>query len=180
MSQMWCPHVGSRLSLSTIYARYYPAIYNQERVQNVCATPPNLGKVIITSHGLNLPRNPMWDGLSVIDEGMLSSILRSKKGREGRDRSPFSSPYNGIVSSPIATRRGVVEERRRAAADFNVDDSVEEHDGEEQRDEEHYPENDRSDGADEDGHDETTPLLPIFSAEYLGMPLTFIQGIYIE
>ena len=85
-----------------------------------------------------------------------------------RDRSPFSSPYTGLVSSPIAARRGSVEERRRPAGDFHdvspaprnrIDEDVIEEDDEEEEDGD----------LDEDGDGETSPLLPIFSAAHLGI-----------
>ena len=97
---------------------------------------------------------------------MLSSILRPKEGRVNRDRSPLSSPYAGLQSSPIATRRAVTAERRRAAADFDDDGLSGQGDGVDDEEEDLDGEDDE---ADEDGHDETTPLLPIFSAAHLGM-----------
>ena len=110
---------------------------------------------------------------------MLSSLLRPKKGRRNRDRSPFSSPYAGIQASPIAAQRSTQEERRRAAADFDGDDSLPDDDGldeeEEENDEIHVQDEDGDEG--EGDHGETTPLLPIFSAAQLGMlwqsPISF-------
>ena len=106
---------------------------------------------------------------------MLSSLSRITKGRPGRrsDRSPFSSPFSGLLdSSPLAARRGSREERRRPAADFDqdppsaqhmkIDEEPEEDEGEEEG---HAEEEDE--GIDED--DEGSPLLPIFSAAHLGI-----------
>lgn len=103
---------------------------------------------------------------------MLSSSRRSQ-GRLRRDRSPFSSPRTGLPASPIAARRSSLEERRRPARNFNQEASpapvmtigeedADEDDGIEDEDEE----------LDEDGDAETTPLLPIFSAAHLGIPLS--------
>ncbi|KAI9797136.1 MAG: hypothetical protein M1833_005651 [Piccolia ochrophora] len=91
---------------------------------------------------------------------MLASLLRPKKGRRP-DRSPFSSPFAGDASSPLFARRHSVEERRRPAARYNDGDSTDDEPDPEVHDvtfEEDEPE--------EDG-DETTPLLPIFSAAHL-------------
>lgn len=99
---------------------------------------------------------------------MLSSFKRGR-GRPRGERSPFSSPYTALLSSPVAARRGSLEERRRPAADFNADVSpardtkVDEHEDEEELEEE-----DEED-EDEDGEGDTTPLLPIFSAAHLGI-----------
>ena len=104
---------------------------------------------------------------------MLSSLSRLTKGRHGHrsDRSPFSSPYSGLLSSPVAARRGTLEERRRPAADFDqdgasaqntkIDEEPEQGEGEEEDDEE------EEEGIDED--DDESPLLPIFSAAHLGI-----------
>ena len=103
---------------------------------------------------------------------MLSSILRPKKGRAGRERSPFSSPYAGLQSSPIAARRSGADERRRAAAELNDDEASGERQGVGDEEEDDDDDDLTPDyGADEDGHDEATPLLPIFSAAHLGIPL---------
>ena len=109
---------------------------------------------------------------------MLSSLSRlAGKDRQQAERSPFSSPYSGLLSSPIAARRSSLEERRRPAADFDhalspapasrideededIDEDVEQ--GEEEEDGEEEESN-------EDGAGETSPLLPIFSAAHLGI-----------
>ena len=99
---------------------------------------------------------------------MLSSFKRGR-GRPRGDRSPFSSPYTALLSSPVAARRGSLEERRRPAANFNADESpapnikIDEHEDEEELEEE-----DEGD-EDEDGEGDMTPLLPIFSAAHLGI-----------
>ena len=68
----------------------------------------------------------------------------------------------------MAARRTSVEERRRVAADFDNEDSFEEDEDPEGDD----PGQDEADGEDdlndEDGHGETSPLLPIFEAALLG------------
>ncbi|KAL8782402.1 MAG: hypothetical protein Q9213_005405 [Squamulea squamosa] len=101
---------------------------------------------------------------------MLSSLSRlSGKDRPNGDRSPFSSPFSGRLSTPVAVRRNSVEERRRPAANFNrevspapaspideVDEDLDEDDN-----------NDEDLDQDEDGGGETSPLLPIFSAAHL-------------
>ena len=105
---------------------------------------------------------------------MLSSLSRITQGRGGRrnDRSPFSSPFSGLLSSPLAARRSSREERRRPAADFDQDASsaqhlkIDEEPEQEEGEEEADPE-EEDDGIDED--DEESPLLPIFSAAHLGI-----------
>ena len=102
--------------------------------------------------------------------GMFSSLTSLGKGQHRKERSPFSSPYTELLSSPVAARRNSLEERRRPAADFNHDVSPaltgkidEEHEEEEEGDGQ-----DPDDDLDEDGEEEMTPLLPIFSAAHLG------------
>ncbi|KAL9619978.1 MAG: hypothetical protein Q9160_005447 [Pyrenula sp. 1 TL-2023] len=111
---------------------------------------------------------------------MLASLLHPsrtfKKARQ-RDYSPFSSPFTS-ASSPVATRRGAANERRRPAADF--DDDISDDDGydddeseelEDEGPEEGFeaPEDDEDENEDddEDGLGDATPLLPIFSAAHL-------------
>ena len=107
---------------------------------------------------------------------MLSSLSRLTKGRQSHrsDRSPFSSPHSGLLSSPVATRRGAQEERRRPAADFDRDassaqrlkiDEEAESDGEENDDDDEDGDEDARVDEDEDA----SPLLPIFSAAHLGI-----------
>lgn len=126
---------------------------------------------------------------------MLSSLSRfGGKDRQHGDRSPFSSPYSVVNSTPIVARRSLLEERRRPAADFDRDltpapasrideededgEEVIEHDGKSEEEED-------NDNDDEDGAEETSPLLPIFSAAHLGelalfrflpYPLTMTSG----
>ncbi|KAL8693706.1 MAG: hypothetical protein Q9218_001507 [Villophora microphyllina] len=102
---------------------------------------------------------------------MLSSLSRlGAKNRQHGERSPFSSPFSGLLSTPVAARRSSLEERRRPAADFDHDLSpnptsrIEEED--EDEDEEEVNE-DEDEDLDEDGAGETSPLLPIFSAAHL-------------
>lgn len=108
---------------------------------------------------------------------MLSSLLHSRSFRRDRqrDHSPFSSPFTR-TSSPLATRRGEISERRRPAARYNDDLSG----GEEYEEEEEEVsdanilqenlEEDLEDleDVDSDGLGDATPLLPIFSAAHLG------------
>ncbi|KAL8841174.1 MAG: hypothetical protein Q9170_001028 [Blastenia crenularia] len=103
---------------------------------------------------------------------MLSSIARfGGRGRQQADRSPFSSPYSGANSTPIAARRTSLEERRRPAANFDHDLSpapasrIDEEDEDAEEQDEQDEEEDEDE--DEDGAGETSPLLPIFSAAHL-------------
>lgn len=104
---------------------------------------------------------------------MLSSLSRLRKGRHTHrsDRSPFSSPFSGLLSSPIAARRGSIEERRRPAADFDRDASSARHIkiDEEPEEEEADREDVEEEIEDVDEDDEDSPLLPIFSAAHLGI-----------
>ena len=99
---------------------------------------------------------------------MLSSLSRLAQGRHRHrgDRSPFSSPFSGLLSSPLAARRSSREERRRPAADFDQDASPAQH---MKIDEE--PEEDGEEEVEEElgEDDEESPLLPIFSAAHLGI-----------
>ncbi|KAL8731597.1 MAG: hypothetical protein Q9166_003285 [cf. Caloplaca sp. 2 TL-2023] len=101
---------------------------------------------------------------------MLSSLSRfTGKDRQHRERSPFSSPYSGNLSTPIAARRSSLEERRRPAADFNHELSpgpaspIDEEDEDVDENVDDVEEVDE----DEDGAGEISPLLPIFSAAHL-------------
>ena len=96
---------------------------------------------------------------------MISSLLRPKRSRVHRDRSPFSSPFTAAQISPEGARRSFPNERRRAAADYNSENEDED-DAIEEEDEEGGDGNEGED--DEDGLGEATPLLPIFSAAHLG------------
>ena len=107
---------------------------------------------------------------------MLSSLSRITKRRHGgrSDRSPFSSPFSGLLSSPIAARRGSLEERRRPAADFDQDASSDHHievdeepEPDEEADEDAEEQEEEDEGIGEDNED--SPLLPIFSAAHLGI-----------
>jgi hypothetical protein len=102
---------------------------------------------------------------------MLSGLLRSSPRTstlQTRERSPFSSPYEPSVS----TRRGQRYERRRVDEDRDsTETSAEEEDDEEENDNGDDADEsggDEDDGSsDEDGLGESTPLLPIFSAQHL-------------
>jgi hypothetical protein len=97
---------------------------------------------------------------------MLSSLLRSKKSRLIGDRSPFSSPYTGEPTPPLAGRHGFLNERRRAARDYE-ETEVSDNENAIEDDAEELEEED-GDDENEDGLAESTPLLPIFSAAHLG------------
>lgn len=107
---------------------------------------------------------------------MLSSLTRLGKGRHREDRSPFASPYTALLSSPVAARRSSLEECRRPAAEFNPDGSPRETGkiDEEREEEEGGDGEDPDDDLGEDGDEDMTPLLPIFSAAHLGSYL-FLQ-----
>ena len=101
---------------------------------------------------------------------MLRNSARLTKSQQGRDSSPFSSPNSNLHASPIAARRGSLEERRRPAANFNnaappgFADGIDDEDQEEEDQEE----DDQEEESDEDDAGEQSPLLPIFSAAQLG------------
>lgn len=98
---------------------------------------------------------------------------RLTKASQGRQRSPLSSPYSNLQVSPIAARRGSLEERRRPAANFDRatsaghTDRIEE-EGQDEDEEEEIEDEDNGDDLDEDAAGELSPLLPIFSAAHLG------------
>lgn len=101
---------------------------------------------------------------------MLHNSARLTKSQQGRDSSPFSSPNSNLHASPIAARRGSLEERRRPAANFNnaiPSGLADEVDGEDEE-EEDQEEDDQEEEIDEDDAGELSPLLPIFSAAQLG------------
>lgn len=99
----------------------------------------------------------------------ISSAKRAR-GRPRGERSPFSSPYTALLSTPIAARRGSLEERRRPAANFNTDPSPAPENKIDEEEDEDEPEQDEEDEElDEDGEGEASPLLPIFSAAHLGI-----------
>ena len=108
-----------------------------------------------------------------------SAKAKRARGRPRGERSPFSSPYTALLSSPIAARRGSLEERRRPAANFNVDASPASEIKIDEGEDEDEPEEDVEEGElDEDGEGETSPLLPIFSAAHLGI-LNHFPSIYL-
>lgn len=106
----------------------------------------------------------------VTKDGLLSTLTRLSKGRAHKEKSPFSSPYTGLLSSPVAARRGSQEERRRPAADFDQDvpPSLAGKIDDEQEEEARNNEEEQDEDTDEDGDEEMSPLLPIFSAAHLG------------
>ena len=105
---------------------------------------------------------------------MLPTFSRFSKIQQGGERSPFSSPNSNLHASPIAARRGSLEERRRPAAKFahgvspSPANSVDDQDQQEEDGEEDGEEEDQNDELDEDEAGELSPLLPIFSAAHLG------------
>lgn len=119
---------------------------------------------------------------------MYSSSTRRVRGRPRGERSPFSSPYTALLSTPIAARRGSLEERRRPAANFNADVSPTPEIKIDEEEDEGGPEPEEEDEElDEDGEGDASPLLPIFSAAHLGMsffhhinlsPLTFANTLF--
>ena len=101
---------------------------------------------------------------------MAITSAKRARGRQRGERSPFSSPYTALLSTPVAARRGSLEERRRPAANFNVDPSPAPEIKIDEEEDEDEPEEDVEEGElDEDGEGETSPLLPIFSAAHLGI-----------
>ena len=101
---------------------------------------------------------------------MLPNSSRRGSGRPRGERSPFSSPHTALLSSPIAARRGALEERRRPAANFNADASPAPDIRIDEEEDEDEPEEEEDEGGfDEDGQGDTTPLLPLFSAAHLGL-----------
>ena len=108
---------------------------------------------------------------------MLPNFSRFSRTQRGGERSPFSSPNSNLHASPVAVRRGSLEERRRPAAIFRQGISpgpastVDDQDQEEENEEEE----DQGDELDEDEPGEQSPLLPIFSAAHLGMSTLHLQ-----
>ena len=102
---------------------------------------------------------------------MFSSILRPSRSTRRASRTsqrPFLSPYRNITSAP--NRRTSDGQRRRPTADYDaeVDDSGSEDEGEEDEpDQAESIGDDYSKISGEDGLDDTTPLLPMFSAAHL-------------
>ena len=106
---------------------------------------------------------------------MLPNSTRSSNTQRAKERSPFSSPNSNLHPSPIAARRGSLEERRRPAANFNHAispgpmDRIDDQSQEEEEDDDNGEEDDPDDELDEDEAGELSPLLPIFSAAHLGV-----------
>lgn len=110
---------------------------------------------------------------------MLSSLSRAGgKSRQHGEHSPLSSPYSGLLATPVAARRSSLEERRRPAADYDhdlspvpasrIDEEDEDAEEEEEEEEEEEGENEEQSMESEDAAGERSPLLPIFSAAHLG------------
>ncbi|CAD6580786.1 MAG: hypothetical protein ASARMPREDX12_000265 [Alectoria sarmentosa] len=100
---------------------------------------------------------------------MLSNSSRLTKAQRARQSSPFSSPNSNLHASPIAVRRGSLEERRRPAANFNfpISPALADRADEEDQDQNDGEEEDQEEEIDEDEPGELSPLLPIFSAAQL-------------
>lgn len=102
---------------------------------------------------------------------MLSGLLRPSRRASTprtRERSPFSSPYDPSVS----TARGQRHEQRRVGEDYETSAEGEDDDDEEEENDEEGDASESGDyeddgSSDEDGLGESTPLLPIFSAQHL-------------
>lgn len=112
---------------------------------------------------------------------MLHNSSRLTKTQRGRESSPFSSPNSNLHASPIAARRGSLEERRRPAANFDhaTSPALADRIDEEDQEEEDGEEEDQDEELDEDEAGELSPLLPIFSAAHLGMlSLAFQASLY--
>lgn len=98
-------------------------------------------------------------------------MASTAKGKVRRDRSPFSSsPYTNLLASPIAARRSTLEERRRPAAKYAQHLSPGPTEDREEESDELGGEQEEEEEEDEENAGESSPLLPIFSAEHLGMP----------
>lgn len=100
---------------------------------------------------------------------MLHKSSRLVKTRRGRESSPFSSPNSNLHASPVAARRGSLEERRRPAANFDhgIPSGLADRIDEEDQEEEDGEEEDHEEETGEDEPGELSPLLPIFSAAHL-------------
>ncbi|KAL9075762.1 MAG: hypothetical protein Q9161_001514 [Pseudevernia consocians] len=100
---------------------------------------------------------------------MRPNSSRETNQQRGRQSSPFSSPNSNLHASPIAARRGSLEERRRPAANFHhgISPGPEERIDEEDQEDEDGEEEDQEEELDEDEAGELSPLLPIFSAAHL-------------
>ena len=102
---------------------------------------------------------------------MFSSILRPSRSTRRASRTsqrPFLSPYKTI--SPAPNRRTSDNQPRRSTADYDaeIDDSGSEDEGEDdEADQAESLGDDESKLSGEDGLDDTTPLLPMFSAAHL-------------
>ena len=127
-----------------------------------------------------------WQNL--IGDMLLSSWTRLSKSRAPQEQqsSPFPSPRTALLSSSIAARRRGVEGSQPPASDLDHDptpgtngkldqDRQDRRGGQQQEWEgddipEEGPDEDMDGDMNEDGDDDVTPLLPIFSAAHLGTP----------
>ena len=102
---------------------------------------------------------------------MRPNPTRRIKARQRRESSPFSSPNSNLHASPIAARRGSLEERRRPAANFDhgISPGLAARIDEQDQEEEDGEGGDQQEEIEEDEAGELSPLLPIFSAAHLGM-----------
>ena len=96
---------------------------------------------------------------------MLASLLRPKKRRVYAERSPFSSPYTAR-EAPVCRDQ---HPPHHTAIRFNGLSDDEHDDGDVDDDNDYGAGENYEDAEDEDEANESTPLLPIFSASHLGM-----------
>lgn len=100
---------------------------------------------------------------------MLASLFRPKKSQVYAERSPFSSPDTARDAPPFFRDQGQASATRNdGIRDHNEDDEYDTA-GESDGDAEYEDTNGEIE--DEDDPQETSPLLPIFSASHLGMAL---------
>ncbi|EXJ84614.1 hypothetical protein A1O3_05284 [Capronia epimyces CBS 606.96] len=105
---------------------------------------------------------------------MFSSLRRPARSRPHRDSSPRSSSYGPTSRSPDAAHNNTQTHQKRPGrmeADNTIYEEAEQESGDEEEDyfpeEEEDEEEEHQGDSDEDGPDDTTPLLPIFSAAHL-------------
>ena len=114
--------------------------------------------------------------------GPRASKSRPAEEQKAQKPSPFPTHLTSLLSSPIAARRSAVEGYRRPVVDFHhdvtpgreskVDEDQDARGGGQESEQEEDEELDEATGEDvddEDGDEEATPLLPIFSAAHLGI-----------
>ena len=108
---------------------------------------------------------------------MLSSLLCPQKGRRGLDPSTISLVRNAEEAPLPQSQYGTLQEHRRLAADRErTQGGFEERSEDDNGDVSAFDEDNEQDVGDEeedeDGELDTRRLLPIFSADHLGIPLS--------